>query len=106
MDPNTILKDLITLSHELGLESRQLAILGEGNTSARCEDGTFWVKASGSQLGNIDEHGFSRVSFEAMTALIQRGPLTDQQIEDGLMEVLVDKTHRKPSVETDRKSVV
>ena len=100
MDANSILHELIGLSHELGQESRQLAILGEGNTSASCGDGTFWIKASGSQLGNINERGFSRVSLEAVAALVNRGPLTDQQIEDGLLEVLVDKNQRKPSVET------
>lgn len=100
MDANSILKELIGLSHELAQESRQLVILGEGNTSADCGDGTFWIKASGSQLGNIDERGFSRVSFEAMQALINRGALTEEQIEEGLVQALVDKTQRKPSVET------
>jgi rhamnose utilization protein RhaD (predicted bifunctional aldolase and dehydrogenase) len=99
-DAQLILKELITLSHELGLESRQLAILGEGNTSADLGDGTFWIKASGSSLPTIDERGFSRVSMDAVAALVKSGPLTEQQIEDGLMEVLVDKTQRKPSVET------
>jgi rhamnose utilization protein RhaD (predicted bifunctional aldolase and dehydrogenase) len=100
MDANAILKELIDLSHELARESRQLVILGEGNTSADCGDGTFWIKASGSQLVNIDASGFSRVSLEAMQSLIKKGPLTEEQIEEGLMEVLVDKTQRKPSVET------
>jgi hypothetical protein len=48
MDVDVILDELIQLSHELGTEERQLAILGEGNLSADCGDGTFWVKASGS----------------------------------------------------------
>jgi len=100
MDANILLKELISLSHELARESRQLVILGEGNTSANCGDGTFWVKASGSQLGNIDESGFSRVSFEAIQALIDQGTLTEEQIEEGLVQSLVDKAQRKPSVET------
>ena len=100
MDPNTILNELISLSHELARESNQLVILGEGNTSAKCEDGTFWIKASGSHLKNIDERGFSRVRMDALNALINSGPLTEEQVEAGLMEVLVDKSQRKPSVET------
>lgn len=100
MDSQAILKELITLSHELGSEARGLAILGEGNTSASCGDGTFFVKASGSQLGTIDERGFSRVSMQAVSDLINSGPLTEQQIEDGLLNVLAEKGHRKPSVET------
>ena len=66
METTAILEQLIWLSHELGREERQLAILGEGNTSATCSDGTFWVKASGSQLGNITSQGFSQVSLGAV----------------------------------------
>ena len=100
MDANAILQELITLSHELARESRHLVILGEGNTSADAGDGTFWVKASGSQLGDITENGFSRVSYEAVKSLMASGPLSEEQVEAGLMEALVDRTQRKPSVET------
>ena len=100
MDADSILQELISLSHELARESRQLVILGEGNTSADCGDGTFWIKASGSQMADIDERGFSRVSLEALLALVERGPLTEVEIEEGLIDVLVDKSQRKPSVET------
>ena len=48
--PASPLKTLLTLSHELGREERRLAILGEGNTSARSGKETFLVKASGSNL--------------------------------------------------------
>ncbi|NBX60264.1 MAG: class II aldolase, partial [Opitutaceae bacterium] len=40
-------KQLLELSHQLGREDRALAILGEGNTSARLSADTFVVKASG-----------------------------------------------------------
>lgn len=100
MEEENILSELIQLSHELGMESRQLAILGEGNTSADCGDGTFWVKASGSQLGTIDENGFSRVHFQAVFELLKKDNLTDLDISDGLRNALVNKTQRKPSVET------
>jgi rhamnose utilization protein RhaD (predicted bifunctional aldolase and dehydrogenase) len=100
-----ILDELILLSHELGREERQLTILGEGNTSADCGDGSFWIKASGSQLGTIDEKGFSRCSHERVTFLLSQGNLTQQQISDGLLSTLVDKTHRRPSVETFLHSI-
>ena len=61
MKPADILKRLIWLSRELGREDRHLAILGEGNVSADLGDGTFYVKASGSQLATIDAAGFTRV---------------------------------------------
>ena len=50
MDVDVILDELIQLSHELGTEERQLTILGEGNLSADYGNGTFWVKASGSNM--------------------------------------------------------
>jgi hypothetical protein len=34
---------LLELSHELAREDRQMAILGEGNTSARLNAGTFLI---------------------------------------------------------------
>ena len=97
---DAILEELIKLSHDLGREDRQLAILGEGNTSVDCGDGSFWVKASGSQLGTIDEKGFSRVSLDAIGNLLDADNLTDEQVAEGLQNALVDKNHRKPSVET------
>lgn len=105
MDASTVLNELIILSRELGREDRQLAILGEGNTSADCGDGTFWVKASGSQLGTIDETGFSRCSHASVTSLLSQDVLSQQQIAEGLTAALVEKTHRKPSVETFLHSI-
>jgi rhamnose utilization protein RhaD (predicted bifunctional aldolase and dehydrogenase) len=100
MENAAILEQLIWLSHAVGREERQLAILGEGNTSARCADGTFWVKASGSQLGNITQQGFSQVSLGAVMALMENRSMDDQAVALALQEVLVDPTHRRPSVET------
>lgn len=100
MSAENVLQELIKLSRELGREDRQLAILGEGNTSADIGDGTFWVKASGSQLGTISADGFSRVRLEAILELLAGPPLSDEQIAAGLRAALVDKNHRQPSVET------
>jgi rhamnose utilization protein RhaD (predicted bifunctional aldolase and dehydrogenase) len=95
-----ILQQLISLSHELGRENRHLAILGEGNTSANCHDGTFLVKASGSQLGTIEESGFSRVRFAALEELMRAGDLSDADVAEGLRAALLDQTQSQPSVET------
>lgn len=40
------LDELVELSLELGEPERDLAILAEGNTSARIDDQSFWVKAA------------------------------------------------------------
>jgi rhamnose utilization protein RhaD (predicted bifunctional aldolase and dehydrogenase) len=98
MEP--ILEQLIWLSHELGREERQLAILGEGNTGAACDDGAFWVKASGSQLGTIAAQGFSKVNTQAVIDLLARDQMSDQEVADALMAALVDPQQRRPSVET------
>ena len=94
------LSALIELSKRLADPFSSLAILGEGNTSADCGDGTFWVKASGSQLATIDAGGFSRVNGKAVLHLLENDDLDDEAVAAGLQEVLVDSSMRKPSVET------
>ncbi len=100
MQTDKILEQLIWLSHEVGREERQLAILGEGNTSADCGDDTFWVKASGSQLGNITAQGFSHVDTGAVMALMDNASMSDTEVAQALQSVLLDPQHRRPSVET------
>jgi len=94
------LSKLITLSRELANPAYDLAILGEGNTSADCEDGTFWVKASGSQLSTISETGFSRVDGRQVLELLENQKLDDTGVAEGLRDALVDPKMSKPSVET------
>jgi rhamnose utilization protein RhaD (predicted bifunctional aldolase and dehydrogenase) len=69
------LEKLVELSREVGREERRLTILGEGNTSAVLDDGTFYVKASGHQLGTITRDGFSRARLaDVMKLLDGSGP--------------------------------
>jgi rhamnose utilization protein RhaD (predicted bifunctional aldolase and dehydrogenase) len=100
MAQDAALEQLIWLSHQLGKKARQLAILGEGNTSTLGPEGTFWVKASGSQLGNITSAGFSQVRFEPIMELMQREQMEDSEVGEALMAALADPSHRRPSVET------
>lgn len=92
-------EELVQLSRELGREERQLAILGEGNTSTDLGDGSFLVKASGTSLSTLSEAGLSRVSHAKVDHLLSR-KLSEQEIEDGLIACLADPTCKKPSVET------
>jgi len=96
---NPILQDLLTLSHELGREDRGLAILGEGNTSARVGDDTFFVKASGTCLGTLKEEDAVECRMPALLPLLEKDSLTDQQIDDALLAARVDSKAKKPSVE-------
>ena len=100
MKHRDILKRLIQLSHALGREDRQLAILGEGNISADLGDGTFYVKASGSQLATIDTAGFTRVKLSPIFRALDRPDKTDEEIRKVLETCRVEKKDKLPSVET------
>jgi rhamnose utilization protein RhaD (predicted bifunctional aldolase and dehydrogenase) len=100
MKPAETLKCLVQLSRELGREDRQLAILGEGNVSADLEDGTFYVKASGSHLATIDADGFARVNMTPIFDALDQSDKTDDEIRKVLEASRVDKRAKLPSVET------
>ncbi len=100
MQSEVVLEELIQLSRELGRDDRQLAMLGEGNTSADIGDGTFWVKGSGSEMATAGENSFARVSLDAVMDLLANDNLSDEQIQTGLLAARVNQSHPKPSVET------
>lgn len=92
--------ELIGLSRWVGAPERRLAVLGEGNLSVACEDGTFWVKASGASLAELGADGVSLVRLEPILSLARGGRPEEKAIEEALVEALADPAHRKPSVET------
>jgi rhamnose utilization protein RhaD (predicted bifunctional aldolase and dehydrogenase) len=93
------IESLLALSHELGAEQRRLAILGEGNTSAKLSADTFLVKASGSSLGVLGPDGLVECRFAPLLAMLDREEISEQEIEDELLATRVDPAARKPSVE-------
>jgi rhamnose utilization protein RhaD (predicted bifunctional aldolase and dehydrogenase) len=96
---STPLSDLLALSHELGREDRQLAILGEGNTSTRTGEGRFLVKASGSNLATLAATGVTECRADALLGLIEQPNATDADIEAALLASRTEPYARKPSVE-------
>ena len=103
------LQQLITMSNRLGDPALDYVILAEGNTSARADPHSFWVKASGTELRTIDANGFMRVSFPDVLEMLQSAAMTDEQIRVRLSDAKVDPlTGRgaapadgvQPSVET------
>jgi rhamnose utilization protein RhaD (predicted bifunctional aldolase and dehydrogenase) len=100
MKPSGILKQLIELSHELGREDRQLAILGEGNVSADLDDESFYVKASGSQLADIEADGITRVRMGPVFDALESPDKSDEEVRKILEDSRADKKARLPSVET------
>jgi len=101
MTKDKILAELIDLSRSLGLPGRELVIMGEGNTSARIDEETFWVKASGIRLHQIDRGGFVEVNLSKVLAITEKEALTDDEIKSLLGASRVDtSTTYQPSVET------
>ena len=109
MHDDDTLSQLVTMSRRLGEPGLDYVILGEGNTSARADAGTFWVKASGTELRTVDRAGFVRVSFERALALLESSGLTDEQLRRRMDGARVDPgtgggpapaDSPRPSVET------
>lgn len=95
----SLLNDLLSLSHELGREDRHLAILGEGNTSARLSGDRFLVKASGSNLARLASADVTECRSRDLLSLLDRRAASDAEIEAMLLAARVKSTARKPSVE-------
>jgi rhamnose utilization protein RhaD (predicted bifunctional aldolase and dehydrogenase) len=98
--PAAKLASLLRLSHDLGREDRDLAILGEGNASCRLDDDSFLVKASGSSLRDLEESQLVACRFPALLPVLTAGAMTDAEIEQALLASRVDPSRPKPSVES------
>jgi len=96
-----ILTQLIEMSRSLGDPARDLVILGEGNTSAKADEKTFFVKASGKELRTADENSFLKVSLPRLLAGLDSKNLTDEKVKKVLTEAKIDRsTDQMPSLET------
>ncbi len=71
--------DLVTLTNRLGEPARDLAVLAEGNTSERLDDGRLVVKASGASLAASTAEDFVLVDVDEVMAVVEddRAPQTD-----------------------------
>jgi len=91
---------LLKISQEMGRQESALVILGEGNVSARIDDATFIVKASGSNLATLQEKDLVHCNIEPLLALLDKKGSTDQQVEDTFLACRVNPKSKKPSIET------
>jgi rhamnose utilization protein RhaD (predicted bifunctional aldolase and dehydrogenase) len=99
--PEDVLSQLVVMSNNLGDPANDYVILGEGNTSVKVDEETFWVKASGTQLRTIGPEGFVQVYFEPVLAMLDGPNLSDEAVKQALSEAKVDPTAPgHPSVET------
>lgn len=96
-----IQKLLVDFAQHLGDPERDFVILGEGNISGKDNPDTFWVKASGTSLCDLDTTGLVEVSFHKVKNLLQSESLSDDDIRVGLQGAKVDPgVDAVPSVET------
>jgi rhamnose utilization protein RhaD (predicted bifunctional aldolase and dehydrogenase) len=94
-----ILDELVAMSAELGLPANDYAILGEGNTSTRADEESFWVKASGTQLAQACRESFVRVRFAPILGALNETEMGDDAVKHLLGSATVDG-RRAPSIET------
>jgi rhamnose utilization protein RhaD (predicted bifunctional aldolase and dehydrogenase) len=92
------LADLLHLSHQLGKE--QLAILGEGNTSAKLSAEQFAVKASGTCLATLTEADLTICDSGAVLGLLDKKSLSDEELNHALLNARIDAKAKKPSIES------
>ncbi|MFN0058564.1 MAG: class II aldolase/adducin family protein [Planctomycetota bacterium] len=99
--------ELVELSNELGSSTHDYVILGEGNTSTPGPDGSFWVKASGSQLGTMGAADFVLMQRGRVLEMLTLKNPTDDQVRGGLLAAKVGgSSERLPSVETAMHAVL
>ncbi|HEY3298983.1 MAG TPA: class II aldolase/adducin family protein [Armatimonadota bacterium] len=85
----------------LGDESRQLAIFGEGNTSAKISDESFFVKASGCELGSLTESQVVEVRSAGIVEMLREGEYSGLDMQAGLRRAMAVRSGKLlPSVET------
>lgn len=97
------LKELAAVSRKYG-QGKDYVIAGGGNTSVKIGD-TMYVKASGFELGKIDENGFVALSMESLKKLsVSR--YSDNELErenqvksDLLKSRIFPEKNQRPSVE-------
>ena len=94
------LNALLKLSHALGDPRRQLAILGEGNASARLDEATFLVKASGTNLETLRAEDVVACRAEILLPLLDQDGISDREVGSALMQSRADAGAKKPSVES------
>ncbi|MDD2231380.1 MAG: class II aldolase/adducin family protein [Sphaerochaetaceae bacterium] len=96
------IEQLVETSRLYGSDAR-FVLLGGGNTSLK-KDGIMWIKASGTQLGTIDEHGFVRMSLDKLAAIWLKSYPSDTKEREAavlsdMMDARVEGETLRPSVE-------
>ena len=96
----SVLDDLVCFSNRLGDPALDAVILGEGNTSAKFDEQTFYVKGSGCQLQTMVAADFVHLRFAILLPLLERPSVSEAELSAAYENAKVDKSQkRRPSVE-------
>jgi len=95
----TRIAELIDLGHQLGQEHRGLAILGEGNISAKLDGAQFAVKASGCALATLSERDVTVCDTARVLTILEQANPADEWVETALLGARVNSAAKKPSLE-------
>ena len=99
MIPSDSLRIITEMTRTLGQPALNYVIVGEGNTSYRIDEDTFWVKASGRGMHGIDDTGFVAMRLFPILTLLD-SDLSGNALESAIREAKVDPSVQvKPSVE-------
>ena len=90
---------LLRLSHELGRPEQPFAILAEGNASARIDQHSFLVKASGASLRALTENDIVECDSIQLLNLFDATNVADAEVERVLLSSRKSEAMKKPSVE-------
>lgn len=96
-------QELLTLAHQLGDPSKNLAIAAEGNVSTRRGEDTMSIKASGCYLSSMTVDDLVDVRISTLLTLLASTP-TDEETQDDQTRSIyeaskIKSTTRTPSVE-------
>jgi rhamnose utilization protein RhaD (predicted bifunctional aldolase and dehydrogenase) len=97
---DTLTSTLVQLAREIGREDRQLAILGEGNVSAKLTPSQFAVKASGACLSSLTEEDLTICDSSKLLPLLDQKSLGDGAVDLTLLDARVNPKAKKPSIES------
>jgi rhamnose utilization protein RhaD (predicted bifunctional aldolase and dehydrogenase) len=95
---STVPADLLRMTRLLGVPAHNLVVVGEGNTSARVDSESFWIKSSGRGMHEIDESGFVQIAFAPILDLLD-SDLSGPALQEAMMAARVDAQGARPSVE-------
>lgn len=95
---NDPIDELVELSRWLGAPERDLAILGEGNTSVSLAPGRLAVKASGAGLGKVGREHFVEVDPGRILSVLDRDEVSDDELAAHFAECRISGD-RRPSIE-------